>query len=143
LPKIVGWNGLSDPHHQLVGEEGLLPPEFVELRPVQRRRAGQAFVTGDDTGLLISLLPIEAKHCSAKARARNMCEHVKICIEIRHQQIVEAGRAGSIATANQAVSVADQHPAQAKASLGVEAEQPPELARSYHNIDCAGISCDR
>src|SRR5215471_16446121 len=35
VTEIVGWNGLSDPHQQLVGEEGLPPPKFIEFRSVQ------------------------------------------------------------------------------------------------------------
>ena len=119
------------------------PPKFVELRPIQRRHAGQAVVTGNDAGLLIGGLAVEAKHCHAKARARDLSELVQIRVEIRHEQVVEAGRARSVAARNQVVAIADQHLAQAKATLGVEAEQPPELARSCYNIDGAGIAGDR
>jgi len=93
--------------------------------------------------LPIGRLPVEAKQCCAEAGARNLRELVEICVEIGHQQIVEAGLAGSIAAGNQIIAVADQHPAQAQSALRVEAEQPPQRARSRHDIDRAGIAGDR
>ena len=118
------------------------PPEFIELGPVQRRRAGQPVVAGGYAGLLVGRLPVEAEQRRADLRARNTRGLVEVDAEIDDEQVVETGSAGVVAARQQIVPVADEHAAQPEAGRRVEAKQPPQRAHSRLDIDRTGIACD-